>query len=52
LSALHLKPADHLVGPHEYQAPKPGDLRAPCPFLNTMANHVRTISYTHFFFSI
>jgi hypothetical protein len=39
LSALHLKPAEHLVGPHEYQDPKPGDKRAPCPFLNTMANH-------------
>jgi len=24
---------------HEYQAPVPTDLRSPCPFLNTMANH-------------
>jgi len=39
LSALHLKPAEHRVAPHDYQAPKPGDKRSPCPFLNTMANH-------------
>jgi len=34
-----LRPAEHLTGPHEYQAPGPGDLRSPCPFLNTLANH-------------
>ncbi|KAH8885960.1 Cloroperoxidase [Thozetella sp. PMI_491] len=25
--------------PHAWQAPKPGDSRAPCPMLNTLANH-------------
>ncbi|KAF8327877.1 Chloroperoxidase [Cantharellus anzutake] len=24
---------------HEYRAPGPNDLRSPCPFLNTLANH-------------
>src|SRR5258708_15850430 len=43
LSALHIKPAEHLIAPHDYQAPKPGDKRSPCPFLNTLANHVRTL---------
>ena len=26
---------------HDYKAPGPNDLRSPCPFLNTLANHVR-----------
>jgi len=39
LSYLGLLPGEHLVGKHEYRAPGANDLRSPCPFLNTMANH-------------
>jgi len=39
LSYLNLRPPEHLVGPHAYQAPGPNDLRSPCPFMNSLANH-------------
>jgi len=41
LSHLHMLPKDHLesLDPHRWIAPGPGDLRAPCPALNTLANH-------------
>jgi len=40
LSRLHMLPDDHSdMGDHPFKPPGPGDLRSPCPALNTLANH-------------
>jgi len=39
LTSLDVSTPPRVADGHEFKAPGPGDLRSPCPFMNTLANH-------------